>query len=450
MKKLIFLFLFTIFCLSNAIAFDELNYYRNNKYYGVFLKDTAMHNLAKPFTALNVIERDQVHKIMLDNMEKSRIMSLAFVGDKYEFNGVELQSVLYRGDRLLLAGKQYKITDKTEQYSVIFSVGDYDTIVLHSYLEFVTGRKEPVEDIDNKYATIFTVKNMLARITGTIITVYDLPRAFSIGSFENDLLPKIDNDKDRTFFINSYKNNGRAYILLDTVSIEEQKLLLKIYNDAYATKGYNAKERMDKLDGFIAELRLLKEEQIFENLCKYVSLNIRIVDDDYRLTGMWQSPWEVYYSGLSDAKSVCLFYYYVLSRLDFNVKAFFVEDLIYKPSKPVRYGKNANINDEIDEKKQYKNVSSEFSQIKQLYEYNPPDIGKAVMLVAVEKNINGVKHWEYTTGTKWKKCNSPQAQRVCPNFTKGGCYYADVSDKEYHILHNYPIEDGFVKWSVFF
>ena len=451
MKKLVFYCILLILTTvsANLFAFDEVNYYRNGIYYSVSPTDYKSIILPAPFSAMNNIERDQVHKIMLDNIEKARVSSLKFVGDKYEFNGIEIQSVLYRGDSLSYAGKQYKITDKNEKYSIIFSIGDYDTIVLHSYMTFKNRQKSPIEDIDNKYATIFTVKNMLAKITGKIDTIADLPVSFSKEVFENDLPNKIKNNWDKKFFAKCYKYTGSRYVLLDTVSVEQQKNLLKIYNDAYATNGYTDIERQNALDKFIAQLSAKKPDEILDSLDKYVTLNITASNNEYTLTDEWQTPWDLFYTGAGDYKSICLFCYYVLSRLDFNVRTYFVADLQMRTKAAPDMGKTLS-ETQLNLKKEYRNVSSEYSSIKELYRYNPPSIKNAVFLVAVERKENGRSQWQYSYGKKWIKCDVSDGNRVCSSYTKGGCYYADTSDKEYHLIHNFPMTEDFVMWSVFF
>ncbi|MBR6201114.1 MAG: hypothetical protein IKQ61_12725 [Spirochaetales bacterium] len=450
MKKLLFYcIVFITINVFSVYAFDEVNYYRNGIYYSVSPTDFKSIILSTPFSAMNNIERDQVHKIMLNNIEAARVSSLKFVGDKYEFNGIEIQSVLYRGDSLKYAGKLYKITDKNEQFNIIFSVGDYDTIVLHSYMTFKNRQKTPLEDIDNKYATIFTVKNMLSKITGKIDTIADLPVSFSKDIFENILPDKIKNSRDKSFFAKCYKFNGSRYVLLDTVSVEQQKNLLKIYNDAYAAKGYTDIERQNALDKFIAQLSSKKPDEILDSLDKYVTLNITASNNEYTLTDEWQTPWDLFYTGSGDYKSICLFCYYVLSRLDFNVRTYFVADLQMRTKAAPDMGKTFS-ETQLNLKKDYRYVSSEYSSIKELYRYNPPSIKNAVFLVAVERKNNGITQWQYSYGKKWIKCDITDGNRVCSAYTRGGCYYSDASDKEYHLLHNFPMTEDFVTWSVFF
>ena len=133
------LILITLFLSISFSAFPQLkiNFYWRNRYYSAYLIETKEIILDNPFVSIHNIENDQRMKTMLSVREKSKILSLKYVGDSYKFNDVELSSVQFKNNTdLEYYENKYYIYDQKNKFGIIFGIGDYDSIVLYSYLNF--------------------------------------------------------------------------------------------------------------------------------------------------------------------------------------------------------------------------------------------------------------------------------------------------------------------------
>ena len=108
MKKLLLLiFLFTLFFIPIASAYQIYFLYKSLYFYvsPIDTRDIPIDS----FNALKEFERAQIHRLLLDSLEKSRLASLFYVGDKYEFNQVEIE---------LIYTDLFKIKDKSNNLEV--------------------------------------------------------------------------------------------------------------------------------------------------------------------------------------------------------------------------------------------------------------------------------------------------------------------------------------------
>lgn len=347
-----------------------------------------------PFDPLMEIDETFKNKFMLSSLEKSRLTSLFYVGDKYEFNNIEI---------MLIDNDIYQIKDKTSGFSVSFSLGYYDNIILHSAINF----NDKEFNIIDKLASSLAVKQLLEKMTGTI---------------------KIEK--------NIIENN-------------------KIQNSAV----------LDAYENFISQLKYLQnKEEIFSQLKNYVNLNFRLTGKT-KITDDWIRPSDLYFNKKGDYKSTVFFYYYTLKKLGFNVALYLVTELIPKDKDELEYlynlfsKRNKNSKDlmmmqKIESEYKYINPAStlkylsyqgKYSKPSQIFFYKPPDFEASILLAAVQVN----NKWVYTTGDKWIDEGIYTSERACANYSRNGCYYAYLNN-DFIFLNNAPFSEKDVLWDVFY
>lgn len=351
-----------------------------------------------PFDAIMELDQDQKHKLLLSSLEKSRLTSLLFVGDSYEFNNVEIK-LNNKGDN---QENIYQILDKLSGFSVTFSLGDYDNIILHSAINF----QDKEFNIIDKIASSLAVKSLLKKMTGTISK--------------------------------------------EVESIDERKI--------------KNTEILASYEEFINQLKYLNKEEIFSQLKNYVNLNIRLTGKT-GITSEWMHPANLYFYKKGDYKSIAFFYYYTLKRLGFNVAAYIVSDLIKKDKDEVenlyklfskKYKNNEDLAKIQNIESNYKYVDSsyilkyqpyekEYSRPSNVYFYLPPDFKNSIYLVAIEIN----NKWLYTTGDKWIDANITTSDRTCAHYSKNGCFYSYI-DKDIIFLNNLPFTEKDITWKIFY
>lgn len=351
-----------------------------------------------PFDALMEIDQDQKHKLLLSSLEKSRLTSLLFVGDNYEFNNIEIK-LSNKGD---YQEDIYQILDKLSGFSVTFSLGEYDNIILHSAINF----QDKEFNIIDKIASSLAVKTLLKKMTGII------------------------SKQDEAIYERKIENT----------------------------------EILASYDEFIDQLKHLNKEEIFTQLKNYVNLNIRLIGKT-GITSDWIHPANLYFYKKGDYKSIAFFYYYTLKKMGFNVAAYLVSDLIKKEKDELenlhelfskKYKNNSDLlkiqNIESEYKYvdtsyilKYQSYKNKYSKPSNVYFYLPPNFKKSVYLVAIEIN----NKWLYTTGDKWIDANITSSDRTCAHYSQNGCFYAYI-DLDTIFLNNLPFTEKDITWKVFY
>lgn len=391
------IFIFFIFIAASSILFSEIQVvfdYKNIRYNLRPIENKEYK--IEMFDAVKEVDQPLKHRIMLSTLEKSKLFSLFYVGDKYEFNSIEI---------MLVDLNKYQITYKTTGIKIIFSIGEYDSIVLHSALNF--GEKE-IDKVD-KIASSLTIKILLKMLTGII--------------------------EKKESFKSSININ-------DTKIIEE-------YND------------------FLNQLKKLSRQEIFNYLKNYIDINFQITGKK-NIKEDWIHPAKLYFYKSGDYKSFALFYYYTLQKLGFKVRSYFVSDLIRKQKNDLddmyelfskKYKDNKDLEDIRILESEYHHINSstnltsfintfktdKHGQPPAVYFYYPPDFDSAAFIVAFELN----DRWLYTTGENWIDAGIYTPERVCDHYTRGGCYYSYIMN-DMILLNNQPIIEDSIEWDIFF
>ncbi|MCG8572553.1 MAG: hypothetical protein MJB14_20660, partial [Spirochaetes bacterium] len=162
------------------------------------------------FLALKEVDEELIHRVILTSIEKSRLKALKFVGDNYQFNNIEIQ---------LIHSDTFTIADLVNYYYITFSIGEYDSVVLHTALNF--GEK-PFNRID-MIATSYAVKELLSRLTGKLEVKSDLPLILSPDQY-NNILFQIQNEDPLPVM-----NTVLFTEILKTLDEEKQQLLKDSY-----------------------------------------------------------------------------------------------------------------------------------------------------------------------------------------------------------------------------
>jgi len=370
---------------------------------------------------------------MLNTIERSRLRGLNFVGDKYEFNEIEI---------ILIAINKYLITDKKYNFSIVFGIGDYESIVINTFLMFDNSKGERL----NKIATCMTVKDLLEKMSGKLTPNFIIPDLLKFEDFTKifDSLTK----EDKNIFTKLYQidENKNYYILTKEGQVYENRIL--IY-EILTKIGYEQKEKnidstkIEHYNKFIDQLKKVERYEIFNYLKRYIELNFTILlDNNY--DSNWINPYDLYYYKKGNYKSIAFFYFYVLKELNFNVKFFIVVEKIKKNKESLI--KLSKMNQQEKEKLQilYKYVKPSYNLEELLY-YEPPNIEKAKFLVNFENNGK----WIYSSGGTWVDDDIYRSERAIANFLGKGCYYSEVKNYN-NIVNNIPMREQEFEWDVFY
>ena len=348
-----------------------------------------------PFDPLLEIDETFKQKFLLSSLEKSRLTSLFYVGDKYEFNNIEI---------MLKYDDIYQIMDKSSGFSISFSIGYYDNVILHSAINF----NDKEFNIIDKLASSLAVKQLLKQMTGKTLKI------------KKDI---IENNK-----------------------IQDSNIL-----NAY--------------ENFINKLKYLNnKEEIFYQLKNYVNLNFRLTGKT-KITSKWIHPADLYYYKKGDYKSIAFFYYYTLKKLGFNVASYLISELIKKDkdeldelyllfSKKNKNNKDLAMLQNIESKYKYVNPASilkhlsyqsKYTKPSKIFFYKPPNFETSIFLTAVKIG----EKWIYTTGDKWIDEGIYTPERTCAHYSRNGCYYTYINN-DFIFLNNVPFSEKDVLWNVFY
>lgn len=399
MKKIIVLVLF--FLILNALYAEiKIKFLYKGEYYTTSLisnKETEI----EPFDALKVVDQSQKHRFLVTSLEKSRLSSLFYLGDRYEFNSVALE---------LVHVDVYKIHDLENNFSLKFSIGQHENIILYSIVKFFNN-----DDVINKISNALAVKILLQKISGR---------------FE----------------------------------IEKKR-------DLY-TKGVNKEVIEKEFKKFINELKEKRGDEILYFLSRYAELNFELDINENKITEKFINPADVYFFKKGDYKSIVFFYYYVLKEVGYPARLYLVSPLIKKTKEEINelyelfnnrrkpeYRNKIEVLElnykRVNSKKVLKNFTDSYIQSNRrkppdIFFFYPPNFEKATLLACVKIG----QTWSYTTSIKWVKTDILDPDWVCYSYSKGNCYYAEIDCTllETIILNNLPFteEDLDIIWDIYF
>ncbi|OHD27809.1 MAG: hypothetical protein A2086_16410 [Spirochaetes bacterium GWD1_27_9] len=438
MKKLLFL-LFSLIFISFGIFSQsrdiDIEFLHKGKYYSLKPVNNKSFELNNIFYPLIEIDNSQVHRVILTSTEKTKLLSLNFVGDSYEFNNIQ---IIHKNKDV------YSIIDKINNLKVNFGIGDYDCIILYSVIKFT--KKEL--NLFDKIATVIFVKTLLKKIEGEFSLKIDIPELIEQIEFDKKIIAKITNEKLKDFILKMYQFDEKRnfYILKDIGKNKENRdsinnILIDI--SFYSQNGYKDLQKIEAYQQFIFELKRLKKNETFSYIRKYIQFNFKLIMDN-KITSDWISPYDLYYNKEGNYKSIAFFYYNTLKELDFNVKSYFVTDLRKRPNDEINQILNLSLEEKQKLEREYKYVKSSYN-LDELRFYYSPNFLDSTYIITVE--IDG--KWLYTTGNDWIDAGIYKSERVCSHYARKGCYYS-LFEKDKLILENIPINEKDILWDVFY
>lgn len=397
-KKFILSLFFILYFINQICAKFEIYFiYKGNDYFVSPISNEAIS--IDPFDALKEIDQSQVHRLLLTSLEKSRLSSLFYVGEKFVYNNIELE---------LINNDKFQIHDMIEGYKIIFSIGKkYDNIIIESSLNF--GTKD--FNITDKLATSFTVKYLLRRMINKITIKKDV---------------KMDNMGQQ-----DSKVSGEYNKFIDE---------LKLYDPADA---FNYITKYTELN-----FSITPKKNILEDWVNPVNLYF-YKEGDYKSLAFF------YYYSLKQA-GFKVRSYLVTDLIRKNEEDIdYLKDLFNKKFKP-----SENLKRIQELELQYKHVNPNtniknffddylYTKLKRpasIFFYYPPKFEESVFLITVELNDK----WIYTVGNKWIDAdikNNPE--RTCAHYSRNGCYYTYI-EKDFAILNNYPLDEKDIIWDLFY
>ncbi len=451
LKKNLCVALLLLVCCSTFARFRVQVIYKNVYYFMEPYETTSYPTKnARNLYVSRIIDKTQLHRIRLDSTEKSKLESLLFTGDSYTFNNVRLTLVhpaTYPGNM-----GSFKIENLDgDPFAIYFTVADYDSVVLQSYINFYNPRwnsfTEPGNELDYITSAI-SVRILLDRLSGKIEWKSDLPQVLTVDKM-NEIYTQ-DPDLERT--IKEYywerKNNG-GYVLRTNLTSADEVALRNLLDkaDFNFSKTMADKERIEAYENFIKQLASYgSEEEIFEKLVQFVSINISAIED-YDIHSDWIKPYNLLYTRKGDYKSIAFFYYNTFKRLGLNCEAFFTVPLEKKEkqdfTKVLSWEEIENelIKHNID-------VSTNLN----IKKYKYPEFADARLLVAFKSKNS----WRYTSGVEWIQTDlhDRTGERITAHYSKNGCYYMKLNEELAGRIENaQPIVDGVgmktLQWSVF-
>ncbi len=422
-----------IFICASVYSFNvELLY--KKKYYNLVPLGKTEYQVSS-YNVLVKIDQGQTHRVLFNSLELSRLSSLMYVGDKYDFNGVEL-SIADTGI--------YRAKDLESGYGISFKVGKYDDIILLSALNFYNQKSGLYKEYDevDLMASAIAVKSLLKTITGKVVPQSDLPMTINKDQFDSFII-NVDNERKRLFLksVYTYREKDNLYILTSGLSASAQSQLREIIDDAnFSVKPtLNKEEKIRNYQNFIKELRGKPIKNALEIITNFVTMNITI-KEDYSIVSSWTNPHDLYYTKRGDIKSVAFFYYWTLKELKFETFSFYVCPLVKRYDNEYSGKLSYAQKDEILLKNRI-NPQSSLDPAKYMF----PQFDKAIYLVAVKVDDN----WIYTTGKKWIDNNILKKERCCSDYMKNGCFYTIVYDDRL-IFDNIPVSPSAMEWDVFY
>ncbi len=433
LQKKIMIFMFLII---SSVIFAQISVQMIHKdsYHFLDVYENKSIPIETGFNLLRTVDKTQTHRVILNSIEKSRLNSLLFIGDSFSFNN---QIIMKKSPVL------YSIKDLLAKVEIDFSLGSYDDIILHSYVNFYNIRYNTYKDIDeyDKIASGMAVKLLLDKLTGTLSTKPDLPLVLQSAEYEK-IKFDLAGDNDFRVMENSFiVRNTKEYYLRQNLTGSEEVELRRVLDKVRFefSKRYTDTEKMKMYYDFVEQLKEYgTTEDIFDKLQKFVNFNFMIIDE-YSIDSDWTNPYDLFYNKKGDYKSIAFFYYYTFNQMDIDCQGYFVTPLTRKQIPDnVRYSLEHQ-NAMLMEKK-----INPISNL-DLRKYKEPEFSKAVFLITIQYN----KKWIYTTGNKWVFSDILSMDRVTAHYSRNGCYYSVFKDEKL-IINNIPINPDSIRWDVFF
>jgi hypothetical protein len=376
---------------------------------------------------LKEIDDYQRHRIILETSEKMKLSGLSYVGDKLELNGIEIS---------LIYADTYQIKYPADKITLKFSIGEKSELLLKTALNYKISSK--LKD----YKTVKTEKSEMDKSLN-----FDAMDIIASSVYVKELL--------------------RRMIMLPDMSREEKKSPSEISPEL-------VNEQYEK---FIENLVKMDKTEILKSITKFIEYNIR-TSGAGKVTEKWTTPAALYFFKEGDYKSIALFYYNTLKRIDeintkknkpksslFNPKPYFaialekknkadadtilnvftnkyksIDDMNRIQALEMQY-KRVVLNEELN----YNPDRPSFSKPQNIYFYKAPELSASTFLVA----INIEDGWIYTTGEKWVNPKLSLPERCPAHFFGNGCYYTLV-EKDYALISNQPIDEKDILWNVFY
>jgi hypothetical protein len=420
---------FIIFINLNIFSQVNVSFYYQNYEYKFDLTDKNDILLDKPYNALNDIDSAQYFRITVTTIEESRLKNLSYAGNSAVFNGIEIKKI----DNGI-----YSIRDISNDYKINFGIGEIQSIVIYSCLDF--GKKGI--DIYDRIATVISVKNLLKRFSVNPEKGIKVPEIMEKNKFENEIIYKIKSADDMLLMSKMYSLDEKSgqYRLTALGKTPEMKYEIAAILDKISFKDEDMlymKKRIEEYANFINSIKKIDVKDRFDYLKRYIELNFQITFDKELL-----SPSDLYFFRAGNHKSVSFFYYDILKNLGMKVNSYLVTDLKKRPPEEISEISGLNANEKEELIMNYKNVRPAYN-LNSLTSYAPPDFNSSVYIVALQTG----KKWIYTTGEKWVDSGIFTPERCCSDYTKKGCYYSLIINDD---IYNYPLKADDVKWDVFF
>jgi hypothetical protein len=387
-----------LFILSGFALHAQMQIYfiHKDQFYIVSSRNEESRRLQAPFLPLHEVGQAQIHRLILNSLEKSRINSLMFVGDSIEFNGVTL-TMLY-DSRLNV--HQYLVYDRDTGIELLFGIGEFDALFIYSAVNF--GKEQ--FDMSDKMASSFAVKLLLKKMTGII-------RRKSAEPFEDGY---------------DFKERSRLYnrFLSELSRFDQEEILERL-------------QKFVQTNFFINPLRDITSDWT------------RPEDLYYSKEGDYKSVAFFYYYTLKQLNDM------PDRDFTFDIRSYLVIELKKKPVDEINAMYYLDLDSKEALEREYRMVDAK-QQINRfidrnkrviapLFNYTPPLPENAVFLVTVKSD----HRWIYTTGSEWIDPGIFDPDRTCSHYTNDGCYYSYVV-LDNAVLANLPMDLSGIVWNVIY
>jgi len=359
----------------------------------------------EPFNVLKIIDQSQTHRVLLSSLEKSRLSSLFFVGDHYEFNNIALSMI----DMDL-----YKIYDKINNFGITFSIGSYDNIIIHTAVNFGIDDKYKEFDILDMIASSFSVKLLLKRITGKM---------------EKEEL-KIDNrGQEKEEIKEEYQN------FINQLKSMKSDVELMEYLTKYVKLNFNIKPDFSlKTDWINPQDLYFYKEGDYKSCAFFYFYTLQ-------QCGIPVRSYLISHIKRKDEEEIEKMHYIFFSKNRDKIHKIEIEYNMVNSDKIL-----------LEFSDNYEN--SKLKKPPDIFFYEPPSFENSIFIITAKIN----EKWIYTTGINWVDVGIYVPERVCSHYTKNGCYYTYLGgDREgksidivYYIFNNIPFKNDDFTWDVFF
>lgn len=392
--------LFIIFLNVSVLIKSNIyiNFLHQGQYYTVKPISNKIIDIEQ-FDPLKIVDQSQKHRFLITSLEKSRLASLFYLGDNYQFNSVRLE---------LIAVGFYKIEDLENKISIKFRIGKFDNIVISSIIKFSDN------EIINKIASALTVKILLKKMNGIIEGTKK--------EFSNKGISSKEIESEFKKFIDELKKKRGEEILYYLTRFAELNFELDISQKSLSNDWINPVDLYFYKKGDYKSFTffyyyLLKESGYNAKLYLVTPL---IKKDKNELNEL--------YDLFSNRKNPEYRNKIEILEMDYN---------------------------RVNQKKIVKDFSDNYivstrNRPPSIFFYKPPDFEKSTLIATVKIG----EAWIYTTGTKWIKTGAIEPDWVCYNYSNGKCYYTEIDSTilETLIFNNLPVteRDIDIIWDIYF